>query len=149
MDRFTAGWISGVVGGVLMNLWDFFSFFVLQFTQHTYVDWTSAMIYGKLSTTTLEFIVALILNFLFAGFLGSVLAMIIFVLGSDHYLLKGVIISTIFAFIFFTAPTLFQEPIFRTVPVDSVISNYIGAIIWGLTVPAVLHRIDVKKTIKA
>lgn len=132
-----------------MNTWSFFSYHVLNFTKHRYIDWTGALIYGKLPESILEIVIAIILNLLFAGFLGGVLAMIMFVLGSDHYLLKGVIIATFFSFMFFTIPTLFQEPILKTVGVESVISNYIGATIWGLTVSTVLHRIDISKTIKA
>lgn len=149
MDRFIAGWLSGIVGGILMNIWSFFSYHVLNFENHRYIDWTGAVIYGKLPESILEIVIAIILNLLFAGFLGGVYAMIIFVLGSDHHLLKGVIISTFFAFIFFTVPSLFQEPILKIVEVESVISNYIGAVIWGLSVSTVLQRIDINKSIKA
>lgn len=149
MDRFIAGWLSGLGGGILMNIWSFFSFHVLNLTKYRLIDWTGALVYGKLPDTVLEAVVALLVNLLFAGFLGGVFAMIIMILGSDQFILKGIIISTIFAFIFLTLPSLFQEPILRKLEVESVISNYIEAIIWGLSVPTILQRIDITKSIKA
>lgn len=149
MDRFVSGWFSGLVAGIAMNIWSFISSHLLSFTKFRIVDWTGGMIYGKLPESALEVIVALALNLLFAGFLGSVFAMIIFYIGSDFLYLKGVIIAAIFTFIFLTVPTLFQEPTFKSLDVNSVISNYLGSFLWGLTVSVMLKFIDKKQYIKA
>jgi len=149
MDRFIAGWVSGLIAGVLMNAWSFLSFHVLSLTEHMIIDWTGGMIYGKAPESILEIFVALLLNFLFAGFLGGVFAMVIFHIGSDFLYLKGIIIATMFAFTFFTIPTLFQEPMFKKVAVNSVISNYIGATIWGIAAARILKWIDKREHIKA
>lgn len=149
MDRFIAGWVSGVIGGVFMNTWSLISFHVLNFTKFRFIDWTGCMIYGKIPESILEIVVALLLNLLFAGFLGSIFAMVIYYIGSDFLYLKGIIIGTVFAFMFLTAPTLFQEPTLKTMDVNSVISNYTGAIIWGLAVARSLKWIDKKDYIKA
>lgn len=148
MDRFISGWLSGLVAGALMNMWSFFSFHILNFTKYRIVDWTGGIIFGKLPENLTEIIVALILNLLFAGFLGSISAMILFHIGSDYLYVKGIIIATIFTFVFLSAPTLFQEPMFKSMDVNSVISNYIGSIIWGLTVSGSLKWIDKNYSIK-
>ncbi len=149
MDRFIAGWLSGLIAGVIMNAWSFFSFHVLTFTKYRFIDWTGGMIYGKTPESVLEIIVALILNLLFAGFLGSIFAMILLYICSDFLYLKGIIIGSVFAFVFLSAPTLFQEPTFKSMNVNSVISNYIGATIWGLATARTLRGIDRKGFIKA
>ena len=74
--------------------------------------------------------------------------MVIFHIGSDFLYLKGIIIATMFAFTFFTIPTLFQEPMFKKVAVNSVISNYIGATIWGIAAARILKWIDKREHIK-
>lgn len=142
LDRFTAGLLSGTFGGILMNIWSFISYHPLNFEEHRFVDWTGVMLYGQLPKTFLEVTVALLIHLLFVGFLGGIFALILPLLGSENYLLKGTTYAVFLGFIFFAIPTLFREPTFVKTPVDTVISNLIGASIYGLTLAQTLHMID-------
>jgi hypothetical protein len=148
MDRFIAGWLAGIAGGILMNIWSFVSYHLLQFSQHRFIDWSGVMLYGEIPNSTAEILVALIMQLIFAGFTGALFAILLPLVSGRHHLLKGVIYSLTVTFIFFSIPTLFREPIFSHTPVDTVISNNIGAIIWGLTTAALLQRINIKSNLR-
>ena len=148
MDRFTAGLLSGFAGGILMNIWSFISFYVLQFEQHRFIDWSGVMLYGSVPNSLPEVIVALIMQFIFASFVGGLFAMLLPLISSSNYHLKGIIFAIFITFVFYSIPTLFREPIFTQTPVESVISNNIGAVIWGLTTATVLKRINNKTSLK-
>ncbi len=91
MDRFFRGFTAGVVGGVLMQIWSFFSFHVLDFCKLRVIDWAAIMIFGKQTETILETIFAVFAHLLFAGFLGMVFAFLLLRVTSRLCLLKGVI----------------------------------------------------------
>ncbi len=141
MDRFIAGWISGLVGGIMMNLWEFISFHLLGFSQHRFVDWTSIAMYGRLPQNAFEVILALVFHILFTGFLGGIFALVLSYIGSEYPVMKGVIYATILTFAFFAVPTFLQHPILSQTPAVTVVSNHIGAIIWGVSMARTLHRL--------
>lgn len=43
MDRFYRGVIAGTVGGIIMNIWDLFSYYVLDFADLRYLDWAAVL----------------------------------------------------------------------------------------------------------
>lgn len=143
MDRFTAGLLSGFAGGIIMNIWEFISYHLLQFSRHRYVDWSGVMLFGSLPGTASEVVVALIMQLIFASFMGALFSMLLPLVGGKNHLVKGVVFAIIMTFVFYVIPTLYREPIFTYTPVESVISNNIGAIIWGLTTAALLKRINI------
>jgi hypothetical protein len=143
VDRFTAGLLSGFAGGIIMNVWEFISYHPLQFSQHRYVDWSGVMLFGSLPDTASQVVVALIMQLIFASFMGGLFSLILPLVGSGNHLIKGVVFAIIMTFVFYVIPTLYREPIFTYTPVESVISNNIGAIIWGLTTAALLKRINI------
>ena len=131
-----------------MNIWSFISFYVLQFEQHRFIDWSGVMLYGSVPNSLPEVIVALIMQFIFASFVGGLFAMLLPLISSSNYHLKGIIFAIFITFVFYSIPTLFREPIFTQTPVESVISNNIGAVIWGLTTSTMLKRINNKTSLK-
>ncbi len=144
MDRFYRGFVAGISGGILMTIWDLISFHLLDFTEHRYLDWCAVMLLGDRPSTIIEAVYALFTHLVWAGFLGIIFAFIVKGIGEQGLLAKGVIIGFIIGFLLYTIPKLFQTgPLYAT-PIESVISNHLGAVIWGLTTAYVLHLLNKK-----
>ena len=102
MDRFTAGLLSGLAGGILMNIWSFFSFYVLKFEQHRFIDWSGVMLFGNVPNTVPEVIVALIMQFIFASFVGGLFAVLLPLISSRNHHIKGVVFAIFITFVFYS-----------------------------------------------
>lgn len=131
-DRFERGFIAGVIGGIIMNIWSFTSGYI-QFTDVRMVDWGGIMFFGHTPPFTLmENIVALGLQLGFSGFLGVVFAFLIPLITSQNLYFKGLVLSTAIWFLIYGVATLFRVP--GTVPasVGTVVSNLVSAFLFGL-----------------
>ncbi|MGI6679814.1 MAG: hypothetical protein ACOX2Q_12460 [Dehalobacterium sp.] len=67
---------------------------------------------------------------------------------SRNYWLKGAIFSHIIGFLIFSVPVTFQVPYIATRSLDTVITQFIGALIWGLTMAYILSWLDKKVSLK-
>lgn len=131
-NRFERGFIAGIIGGIIMNVWSFISGYI-QFTEVRIVDWGGIMFFGHTPPFTLiETIVALGLQLGFSGFLGVIFAFLIPVITSRNLYFKGLVYSAAVWFLIYGVTTLFRVP--GTVPatVGTVFSNLISAFLFGL-----------------
>ncbi|KJS14280.1 MAG: hypothetical protein VR67_00600 [Peptococcaceae bacterium BRH_c8a] len=142
MDRFYRGFVAGVVGGLAMNVWSLFSYYILNFSERRFLDWASMIIYGSLPTSTFQIVYAQIIQLLWVGLLGIIFALLIPAITSRFYLGKGVIYGLMSGFIIYAITTLFRIPNLVIFSTTTVLSNHIGGIIWGLTMAYVLRRLD-------
>jgi uncharacterized membrane protein YagU involved in acid resistance len=142
MDRFFRGFIAGISGGLAMNVWSFFSYYVLNFTDKRFLDWTSVILYGHLPNSVLEAVYALLIQILWVGLLGILFAYLVPVITSRGYLLKGAIYGLLMGFIIYAVTTVYKVPNLTTFNLATVFSNHIGGLIWGLTMAYVLYRLD-------
>jgi len=142
MDRFYRGFVAGVVGGLAMNVWSLFSYYILNFSEQRFLDWASMIIYGSLPTSTFQIVYAQIIQLLWVGLLGIIFALLIPAITSRFYLGKGVIYGLMSGFIIYAITTLFRIPNLVIFSTTTVLSNHIGGIIWGLTMAYVLRLLD-------
>jgi len=142
MDRFYRGFTAGIVGGVPMNVWSFFSYYILHFTDLRFLDWSSMIIYGHLPYNTFQTFYALIIQLLWVGLLGIIFAFLVPTITSRGYLGKGVIYGIISGLIIYGITTIFRVPNLVIFSTTTVISNHVGGIIWGLVMAYTLHKLD-------
>ncbi|PKM43562.1 MAG: hypothetical protein CVV03_08330 [Firmicutes bacterium HGW-Firmicutes-8] len=145
MDRFFRGFVAGIIGGVIMNIWDYFVHYILQFTKLLYLDWPGMILFGHLPQTLWEAAYAQILQLLLVGMLGVGFAFFIPHVTSRWYLIKGVLFAMIAGFAIYTVPSLLRIPRLSEVPFGTVISNHIGGVIWGLVTAQMLRWLDRKQ----
>ena len=142
MDRFFRGFTAGIVGGVLMQIWSFFSFHVLGLTKLRFMDWAAIIVFGEQAETILEAIFALFAHLLFAGFLGMVFAFLLPQVTSRLYLLKGVLFGIIVGFFIYAIPMLLQTPRLTQATLGTALTDHIGGVIWGLATAYTLARLS-------
>ncbi|MCR6544301.1 hypothetical protein [Dehalobacterium formicoaceticum] len=149
MDRFHRGLAAGIIAGIPMNIWDLFSYHYLKFSNLRYLDWNSVMIFGHLPYTMGEVIFALLSQFLLAGFLGMIFTYLIELkITSRNHWLKGVVFGYLAGYLIFAVAVTFQVPYIITRSLDTVITQFIGALIWGLTMSYILSWLDKTKLVE-
>jgi len=142
MDRTFRGIIAGVIGGLAMEAWDLFSYYILNFGSFRFLDWAAMMMYGELPQNIYETMMSFTMQVIWAGFLGVIFAFIIPTITSRGYLLKGIFYGVISFFIIYAIPVLFQVPhLYKTGP-NTQFSQFIGAIIYGAATAYALRRLD-------
>ena len=142
MDRFFRGMTAGMLGGILMNAWSFFSYSMLHFTTMRFVDWTGIVLYGHPPIGFGQTLYALFFHLFWAGFLGVIFAFAVPIITSRGLLFKGIFYSLICSFLIYAVPRLYQMPQFKTTLFKTTLSNNIGAIIWGASLALTLLFIE-------
>lgn len=145
MDRFFRGLVSGIIGGVFMNIWSLFSYHILRFSQRRFLDWSSVLLFGHLPHNWLEAGYALIYQLLWSGLLGAVFAFLIRELSTSRGLIiKGVFFGAVSGFVIYSFAVMFKIPSLDHTPFNTAVSNHIGGIIWGLVTAYSLKKMSVK-----
>lgn len=142
MDRSFRGGIAGIIGGIVMNVWSFLVYLVLNIKIVRFLDWAGFVLYGHLPRNTFEALYALIIQIIFAGFLGVVLAFVVKQSTSRGYILKGIFFGLITGFFIYAVPVFLNTPILSDLPLNNVISNHFGGILWGATTAYMLQKLD-------
>lgn len=144
MDRFFKGFFSGVSGGVVANLWSFFVKDLLHLSTRNFVDWTAVIIYGALPTTWYEFLLAFIINLLWAGALGITFAYLLPHTTRQGYIFKGVLYGIMLSFLIYGTATLLRMPFFSMLPFWTSLGNAIGGTLWGVITAQTFNWLDHK-----
>ncbi len=142
-DRFTRGFLAGVLGGIVMSIFDFISF-ALGIVELLYLDWAAVLIYGYRANTILETVVAQAGQLFFSGIMGIIFAYLITVVGSANYLFKGCIYGLAIFFGSYAVTLLFKVTQLIPIRVDTVLSNIVTALIYGLVLAQSLHWLEKK-----
>lgn len=141
-DRFTRGFVAGIVGGIAMNIWSLSSSYLIHFTKARFLDYSAAMLFGHKSTNLIELIIAQLTQLLFAAAMGVLFAYIIPAITSKNYLLKGWFYAIWIWFIVFSIGKLYKFSFLVTTSWKTVVSNFIGATIYGLILAQTLYWLD-------
>jgi len=142
-DRFTRGLIGGIVGGIVMNIFNLFSYY-LGIAELRYIDWAAVVIYGTKPENMIETVFALVGQIIFAGVLGIIFAYLIIFVSSTNYLLKGAVFGAVIWFLLYGISLLYK--IESTIPLhfDTAASDLVGSIIFGVILSKILHWFSAK-----
>lgn len=141
MDRFTRGLVSGMAGGLVMNAWSFIAF-SLNIMHLRYLDWAGVILLGRLPSNVLETLFSLVIHIFWVGGLGVIFAFLLKAVTTRYDLLKGIVYAVLVGFLTHVVPELFRHPYISGTSFDTVVSNFIGGALWGLTLAAGLRWLD-------
>ncbi len=144
MDHFFKGFLSGMTGGLIMDLWGFLVKDLLRIATRNYIDWAAVTIYGFLPTNFSESLFAFGTHLLWTGFLGIVLAYLLPRLSSQGYRIKGAFLGFIIGFFIYGIAILFRMPFFTKIPFPTSVTNAIGGLLWGIITAHMLGWLDQK-----
>ncbi len=131
MDRALRGVVGGVAGGIFMNIWNLFAFYILSMSEHRLLDWSSVYLMGKLPGSALEGSFFLLAQILWAGFLGVIFSLFVPLVESKYLLLKGMLYGFITGFIMWSLPVLFKTPVLMNMTFGTIVSHAIEGTIYG------------------
>jgi uncharacterized membrane protein YagU involved in acid resistance len=142
-DRFSIGFTSGIIGGLVPFIFNFSSR-ALGFTTLLWSDFMGSIMLGRMPEGTLERVFFVVVEFMFLGVLGAIFALILPYISSKRHLFKGALFGVTVWFILFSLPHLLQLPGFDATPLKTAVSNIISASLWGLSLAYILKRLDNK-----
>lgn len=143
-DRFIRGFVAGLIAGIAMNVLNYTLFYLLNFTSLRLLDYAGIALFGHKATNLLEAVLGQLGQLFFSGILGVVFAYLVTEINSGYLLLKGLTFSLVVWFSVFTIGLLFKVPHLIQPPVKTVISNLLGAAVYGLSLPLILNWLDRK-----
>ena len=146
-DRFMDGFLAGLIAGIISNLWSYFSFHILKFTQLRYVDFASVAIYGKLIRQTPELILAQIFQLGFSAFWGVIFAYLSTRISKSYYVFKGTFYGLTLWGAIYCIIALFRIPELAYVTLQTAISNYTSAAIYGGVLAFVFRKLEINAPI--
>lgn len=140
-DRFTRGFIAGIIGGIPTNALSFLAGAVGMTNLRT-VDLIGVIFYAcPPPFGHSEILFALLGHILLSGILGIIFAYLIHKVTNQNLLFKGWIFSITTWFIVYAITTLFQVP--GTIPtsLNTTITDFISATLFGLVLAISLRKL--------
>ncbi len=112
-----------------------------EFVEFRYVDWVSVIIYGKLPTNYAEQIVTLGVHLIITGALAIIFTFLILEITSQRLWFKRIVYALIVGLLTHAIPVLFRIPHLTLTPLTTTLTDYVGGIIWGLTLAYAINWI--------
>lgn len=140
-DRFAGGFIAGVFGGIVMNVFNL-SVYILGISEFRYLDWAAVTIYGTRPTSFAEVVFALIAQLGAVGVLGIAFAYLITKITSRNVILRGLVFGSAVWFLLYAITLIYNVE--QTIPlrVNTALPDLIGGMIYGITVALTLRWMD-------
>lgn len=146
MDRFTKGFIAGIVAAIFQFILGLILFY-LELTELLWQDFASVLIYGKEPLLFGEKLFAELSVWFFSGLMAIVFTYLIKYTDERNYLLKGFVFAETVWFGTFAITLLFKVPEFTTITLKTSIANFVLSAFWGMLTAELLRRLDVKNNV--
>ncbi len=142
-DRFTRGFLAGLIAGIAMNFFSAISYY-LNWVEIRFIDWAGVLIFGQLPQGVFEITSSVLGQLLFTGVLGSIYAFLIIIISSKNNIFKGILYSLFIWFTSYALGILFRVPDLTHFDLGTITSNFTGALIFGYVLALSLKWLDEK-----
>ncbi|NLI93061.1 MAG: hypothetical protein GX434_12995 [Peptococcaceae bacterium] len=148
MDRTTCGYLAGISGGIVMNIWNLFDYYVLHISQIRFLDWAIVLLTLAKPENVFVTVLGLIIQIIvWDGFLGIIFAHLIVPITSQGVVYKSTFYGVLLWFIFKVIVNLYKVPVLSGMqPFPGGISNLLAIILWGIILGIVLNKFNEKLT---
>lgn len=145
-DRLMRGAVAGMLGGLFVNAVGLPSYFLLHFPKSLWVIQLSWMVRHLPPKSTIDWILAFFIFYLFCGLLGAIYSAIAIPQpGSGNYIFRGLVVSIATWMLVSTFSIFFNVPIFEFTAWQTTITFLIQVTVWGVVVGILMRRWDKKK----
>lgn len=139
LDKYQKSFLSGVLAGVILDIFDYISYFIqkLFHIKHiTYPNYmAAALLQGKPARNVFEFLSGQFFHLVFTGCIGCVYIFILTSIREKNTAFKGWLIGGIGTWFFtFMIGVLYKIELFVAAEMNTVISNFITASIFGIAI---------------
>lgn len=140
-DRFTQGFLAGLVAGIIMNILDYISH-LLGITELTFIDWGGAIIFGYRPGTVSEHILALSAQLFFASILGVFFVYLIPAIKSKNILFKAWAFGLASWFSIYGLSLLLNLKDLMPIRSDTAMSDVVNASIYGIILGYIVRYLN-------
>lgn len=144
MDRTLQGFTAGIIASIPMNILNLI-FYHYELTQNRFIDWASIIMISDLPKTSFDLFYAFFVQTLWSGSLGIIIAFLVLLTTSKHYLIKGIIFSFFFGFSFRGIVVCTHIPELSKFSTLTSLLNFICIALWGIITMYLLHWYEVNK----
>lgn len=141
VDRVTAGFLSGILAAIAMNLIDWTGY-LLGFYNEQLLDWASVILHGALPTSTFQIIWSQLGQIFFGGILGIIFAYVLLKLNSENIFLKGWLFGIISWFSIYAISILFRLSYMNIHHLNTTISHFLSASVFGIILAKTLTYLN-------
>ncbi len=140
-DRFTAGFVAGVVGGFIGFLNNFIFIHFFKFGTLRYSDFSSILIFGHKSISNEEGLLAILAFLGFSGGLGVLFGYLIPLVSERFYWYKALIYGFGIWFCIYAVMALFKVPSLTDISFPSALTNSVSSSLYGVVNAWALRRL--------
>lgn len=140
-DKFTLGFIAGLIGAIPMNAINLFNYYGLRSAELRYLDFAGFMVFGKLPQTTAEIIMSQMVQVLFSGILGAFFAKFLEWVSPKNSWFKGLLWGNGTWFVIYSITVLFRIPKLSTPNLNDALMQNISTAIYGIVMALVFGRL--------
>jgi hypothetical protein len=149
MGKFKVAFLSGLVSGVLMDIFDYTIYLILKafgIKHILYADYmVAALLQGKPSANAFEFISGQFFHLIFTGTIGCLYIYIITRLGEKNDLFKGWLIGGIGVwFVAFMIGVLYKIELYVAAEMLTVICDFFTASLYGIILSVFYNFFEAK-----
>jgi hypothetical protein len=130
-DRFTAGFIAGIIGGAVASILDYISY-GLGITKLLYIDWASVFILGHRFENIGEALLGQWGNLLFCGMAGVIFAYLVVGVTSKYLYFKAIAFAYMVCFFTNAMVFMFDMNALKPIGACTALSDIITDGIYGL-----------------
>ncbi|HHX77196.1 MAG TPA: hypothetical protein GX697_02455 [Firmicutes bacterium] len=130
-DRFTNGFIAGLIGGIGMSILNLLSYY-LGIAEVLYSEWGSVLVLGHRHATVTEALIGQASQLFFAAINGVLFAYLIAIISNRYYYFKGWVFGLVVWFGSYVITILYKLTPLTPLKPDTVISNIVTASVYGL-----------------
>lgn len=141
-DRFVRSLVAGFIASIILFALNLFSYYILNFSNRRYINYSALMIFGREFRTTAEAILSSIAQISFATGLIVIFSYFILKKNGNNFIWRGAFIG--FGSWFAIASLSYIIGVHKELPINitSAISFMITSLIWGILGAWFLHILD-------
>jgi hypothetical protein len=146
-DRFSLGFYSGVIAGLLLNALNLVSYYFLNIATLRYLDFMAIIIYGNKPMNAFDTILALIIHLGFTGMCGVFYFYTVPLINTQNHMFKGILFGLTIFMVTYSITFLLKVNELMVVPPYTVASNVVTSSIYGLSLAKIYKdniEIDLK-----
>ena len=136
------GALAGAIGCIWIFAWNQFSYSLLHFAKTLWTDALSQLVMGHQAKNTMDFIVAVVLLFIWNGFLGGIYTRFVIPERDGSYIGRAILLGLIAWFLIFTFGTFYKIPTLYKGVWQTAVSNWVAVIGWGIILGWLTGRWD-------
>lgn len=143
-EKLIRSFVAGVIGGIVKDLADFISYYLVHLSNYRYLDFAAQILYGRKPGFWWDTIFAQFIELIFCGLLGILFYALIPEQTNKNYLVKGWLFGVSIWLFLCTMGMVYKIPYFTKTPWQTTNSDFLTSSLYGIILAWTLRCFDKK-----